>query len=510
MEENSLSYTTLKNATYNFVGYIFPIVFAVFVTPIVVRRLGVSQYGIFVLTNTIVVFLNMVELGLSTSLIKFVSEYAGKNDTKGMGELLGTARSVYVIIGLIGFIIFAILGKWFLFAFKIGGGQEHIFVVFLLAGILFFFNSLNSIYAVVPVALQRFDIANKISMLQSTLISMSMLILVLAGFQLKAVMAANVVVLIISTTLLWRAAGRLLPNVSFSFIWNWGELRRAYRFGIVTALSGFALNALGYLDRLLIPIFIGPNQLTYYSLPGNVGQKVGGVTNSLSGMFLPLASNLSGKGDMETIRKVYVRGFRNLTIIAVAMAVPIVLFANKILLYWLGSDFAARGTTVLILVTLTYVPLSLYLPLHSFLLGLGKIRFLLYGSLVMAALNLVLLVILVPRFGIMGAAWAYLISVLPVIYLFYSAEKKFLGLTDTIRTLYTPLYGKLLVTILVFTPLIQFGVLRFISSLTAVIITGPLAVVLFLAIYYGFGFMEGEDELLLKSFIVKFFKQKRL
>jgi len=58
-------------------------------------------------------------------------------------------------------------------------------------------------------------------------------------------------------------------------------------------------------------------------------------------------------------------------------------------------------------------------------MAMNKMKFLTASSFVMAVINIIALFVLLPKYGINGAAVAYLISVLLVFFMFYLAEKKY-------------------------------------------------------------------------------------
>ena len=66
MEQNSLTYKTLKNSAYNMVGYIWPMFFSLFVTPIIIFHLGVKNYGIYLFINAIISLFGLLDLGSCT------------------------------------------------------------------------------------------------------------------------------------------------------------------------------------------------------------------------------------------------------------------------------------------------------------------------------------------------------------------------------------------------------------------------------------------------------------
>jgi len=503
MDNSSLSYKTLKNSGYTFINYVFPILFSVFITPIVVRKLGVEDYGIYILVNTVIAFLGLLDLGLGVALVKYISQYHAEGNVQGLKNLIHSAYSLYFGIGVVGLLVYGILGEFFLPIFKIGSqSQNHILVVFLLAGVVFLVSSLSNVYAIIPAALQRFDITAKVSLGQLTVFNFGVLAAVLLGYKLKVIFGLNIITSLGLALVFRHKARELLPAIRFRLGWDKPEIIKAYKFGLLAAANNLASNSLIQLDRFIVPIFLGPASLSFYSLPGNVAQKTSGVSGSVVGVFFPLASALMGSGELDRLKGIYLRVMRNITLVAAACTMAITAFAYKILYYWLGKDFADKGAGILVILAATYFLLSLYASLTHFLLGLDRVKFLLYVSIGLAALNLILLLILLPAMGIVGAAWAYLGGVLPVPLIFYWAEKKYLHISGQ-GPAYLKLYSKLILTSLVYYAIMHFGLSLAVTSFASLVVIGPLAVLSYFILYWSLGFLEKEDELLFLTFFKK-------
>ena len=123
----------------------------------------------------------------------------------------------------------------------------------------------------------------------------------------------------------------------------------------------------------------------------------------------------------------------------------------------------------------------------------------------MAALNVLLLFGLVPFHGIIGAAWAYLIAVLPIVWFYIWTEKKILMLSGRFE-FYRNLLFKLAFTSGVFSALFYLVFSPLLKSLMAVILLGPVAVLTFLGLYWVFGFFAKEDVVLGKDYMRKVLK----
>jgi O-antigen/teichoic acid export membrane protein len=496
MEKTSLTYNTFKNISYNVIGYIWPMIFALFVTPIIIFHLGIKNYGIYLLIYTYIALLSLLDFGLGVAIIKHLTFYCGKKDELSITNLIHTSNSLYFMVGLFGLIVSACITSVGLFGPNFFPTQFAGYIqyswLFLIAGLIFFVNSISTLYSMVFYSLQRFDLSNKIGMVSLAITSFSTLAVVLLHGSLQMIFLTQLAVNVIFAAIAFRYAKKILPQLSFSFGWDRKEVKKYYSFGLVASINNIANTALSSLDRMIIPFFAGPSNLTYYSVPGNVTGKIPGFANTLSTTLFPMTSQLDGSKDRARIEVLYVRSFRLITIIASALTITAIAFAYKILLYWLNADFAIHSTYILIILAFTNFILAMLGPLSNFILGLGKLKFLTTMSVIMGILNAILLLILLPRYGITGAAWAYLLSILPVGYMFYHTEKKFLFLFGR-KEYYLKKFLMTVITSLVVWIIDVYFLSPLVVDLATLLCMGAVSLVFYILLYKLFGFFERED-----------------
>jgi O-antigen/teichoic acid export membrane protein len=114
-----------------------------------------------------------------------------------------------------------------------------------------------------------------------------------------------------------------------------------------------------------------------------------------------------------------------------AAGIPAFVLARPILAFWIGDSFAERSTGILRILVATYVLLGLAVMPYNVILAAGRPRVLGLVNLAMLGTNIVLIAILIPPFGILGAAWAYLLSVTPLLFVLFYAERHLLDLSLT-------------------------------------------------------------------------------
>ncbi len=509
MDQTSLTFKALKNASYNILGFLWPLIFTLFITPLIIFGLGVKEYGIYIFITSVTSLMGILDLGLGAAVTKHLSYYYGKGDEAAIRRITHSANSLFSIVALIGlvFAVFIALGGIHLLPEKFEAYSQYS-VLFAIGGLMFFINTLAATSNAALIAVQRFDINSKISMMSVALSSVSMLVVVKMGGSLIHIFLVQLGVQMIVNGIIFWQARKLLPAATYGFGWDKAEIHHCYKFGLVYFINNIATSALASLDRLIIPFYIGPTNLTYYSLPGNVTTKIPGIAHTLSVSLFPTVSQLSGSEDVDRIRNLYIRSFRLIIVIASALTITCISFSYKILEYWLSADIASHASSVLIVLALTNFMLALFNPLSNFLLGLGKIKFLTISSLSMAVLNVILLFILLPLYGIMGAAWAYLLSVLPVIYFLYYVEKHYLHLSG--RGAH---YGKTILGIIVTSAIIWLVNLilgRFAVNLPTLLMVGAMSALLYVVVYRFLGFFEKEDWHDLERFFVLFLKKAKI
>ena len=208
--------------------------------------------------------------------------------------------------------------------------------------------------------------------------------------------------------------------------------------------------------------------------------------------MFPTASQLDGANERGRIETLYIRSFRLIIIVASALTISIIALAHQALQYWLNADFAMHSTDILVILAVTNFILALLGPLSSFLLGLGKVKFITTMSVIMGILNAILLLVLLPLYGITGAAWAYLLSVLPVAYMFYYTETKYLALSHRKQHYLRIASSILLVSIIVWI-IDTFVISMLIVNLATLIFIGLTSIIIFIIIYKLFGFFEEND-----------------
>lgn len=195
----------------------------------------------------------------------------------------------------------------------------------------------------------------------------------------------------------WRAAPlRVLAD----------DLGAIVRFLLYSNLSGTARVLTGRIDVLIVGLLTDPASVGLYRLARSVADPLAALATPVSHVVFPEMSKLASGRDVDGIRRL-TRRVRELAIMVVLPAcVLTTLLAGWAIPAIFGQSFAPAVPLVRIMVwQLLWIP---YVWVSALLLSLGRARAVAAMSALDAAIYVVLLLVLVPAFGVTGAAWATL------------------------------------------------------------------------------------------------------
>ena len=197
---------------------------AVFVSPLIIRRLGDEAYGLWALVFSISEYYTLVDMGIKSAVVKYVAEHWALGEAE---ELNRTVNTGFVYLAatagcmLLLTLVIAPLSPGF---FVIAPNMQATFVYMGLAmGATWAVSIVFLCFSSCLEAVQRFDISNRILIASNVTRAIVVLGLLRLGFGLPAVVTAAVAARLLQCVLLWRAFNRHFPT----FQWRLADIDRA-------------------------------------------------------------------------------------------------------------------------------------------------------------------------------------------------------------------------------------------------------------------------------------------
>ena len=232
----------------------------------------------------------------------------------------------------------------------------------------------------------------------------------LIGRSLSTLAVAHVVAATATLLLAIFAVGRVFGR---------GELQRAMgarrlpgfvRFSLPLA-AGDLLNAvLQRADIILVTMFVGTSAAGVYAAAEFITRVIASARSVFDSVAAPVFSEAVSLGQHERLKLNLVMMNRWVFTVATPIALTVVVLRADLLALY-GSAFQEGATALVILALSHWVNVSFGLS-GWIMIGGGRSRLLLQNNIVVAVVNIVLGVTLIPRLGLLGAAFAALGSVM--------------------------------------------------------------------------------------------------
>lgn len=383
-----------NNTSWLFLEKIFKAINILIIGMLLARYLGPEQYGILSYSLAFVfLFSALAKLGLDSIVVKYLVKHETERD-----NILGTSFILKLGGAIFSILILLVISN------IVHQSQQEELILILSFSILFLTFSVIDFYFQSKV-LSRFTVyASIFSLVVSILVK---IILILYKAPLSAFVYAwllEIIILSLAYLFVYFRNGLFFSNWRFKKNWAVTLLKDS----IPLLLGSIFIVVHMKIDQIMINSMLGAAEVGKYSVA---------VTLSEGWYFLPVIfvtslfpAIINAK---ESNRELYYDRLKNLYrlmfYLALIVAVPITFSADWIITVFFGVDFLAAAQILKI---------HIWAGIFVFL-GVASTRWLIVENLQIfstintglgALLNIILNYILIPKYGIVGAAWATLIS----------------------------------------------------------------------------------------------------
>ncbi|GAA3932194.1 hypothetical protein GO495_16275 [Chitinophaga oryziterrae] len=247
--------------------FLYPVLFFVS-TSFFIKHLGQAQFGIWMLVNTIVVSMQLFNLGIGSMVLKNIALYTGRRDEEGKTGTMNNAISITVV--LFAFCILLSLTGYFLVShyhlFEIAANYKQLCAQSCgLAGCIVGIKFFEQIFTNYFKALEQYKIAALLGS-GNRLGGLLLNALLLALFPLNITQLLLVIIIVngLFIPFAFVLMKRSLPGYSFKF--NLKIPRHETSFAVLTWLQSLVIILTFQSDRYLIVNYFGLIVLSYYAL----------------------------------------------------------------------------------------------------------------------------------------------------------------------------------------------------------------------------------------------------
>jgi len=194
----------------------------------------------------------------------------------------------------------------------------------------------------------------------------------------------------------------------------------------VIAIESFAL-MMTNLDILLLDLFVTPDQIAIYFATARTISLIAFVHFAVTAAVTPKFSTLYAKGDIVGLRS-FLKETRKWTLYPSLIGAIILLIFGKPILWLFGPEFMA-GYPVMFALVLGFLARSFAGPLQGMVIAIGRQNTAAMAMGLVVIINITLNLLLIPAYGLIGAAVATAISFIVESILLYVIVQKVLQAT---------------------------------------------------------------------------------
>ncbi len=423
---------TAAGAIANLAAQGIPFIALIVSTPILLRALGREPYGALVLFNLIPQIAGQLDLGLSTAATRGFAQYSAHGDHAGARRVFHETLVLLIVWGLLLCLLFHLGHDVVAQALKLGetvGDDSPAWVAAALGIPLAMANAA----ALVPLrALERYGSAARIQVFGGTAYWLVCTTWAANGggiADLVALSTANIALTTVALLVVGKRpssmrtrgsdpkAASLDPRVVRPIVERQSAdrdrrllLRAFLPVGAGAFVAQVSSLATFNADKLLVSALVSPAAAGAYTICTGLANKTLLVIASAATFTFPRATQLHAAGDADSLLETYCATARLCATLAMAMLVPILGLAHAFLALWLDEAFADRYAIVLRLLAIGYALAAASVVAANVTMGLGRARIAALFAFLGGVLTIGSLVVLTPRFGIVGAAVASLIG----------------------------------------------------------------------------------------------------
>ena len=384
------------------------------------KNLGSQKLGTWSVVLSTSSVASIANIGLSSSLIKFIASYSIERDIVQINKLIKTSLiSIAVFVGFISILLYCL--GYFLLSLVLPPSElseARILLPFSLLSL--WINSLASIFLSTLDGIHSSSIRSLVYIV-SAFIFIILVWQFLPHYGLTSISVIQVIqaftILILSVTgVKYVFKGFIL----FPLRWDKETFNQIFKFSSNFQIIGLCQLLYDPVTKFLLSRYGGLSFVGYYEMASRLVVQIRTLIVSANQVIVPSIASSSEKNIDKSYPKIL-----NLVIgLAFPVMVAVMVFTPSISYYWIGS-YEPYFIWALLILTLSWLINILCTPAYFSSIGLGNLRGILFSHVFIAILNLVLGWGLGYSFGGLGViiAWGMSLSLGSLFSLVYYNKK---------------------------------------------------------------------------------------
>lgn len=381
-------------------------------TPIMLRLLGQSEFGLYNTVSSTISMLSILSLGFNSGYIRYYSGYKAKDDSESINKLNGLFLIVFLIIGVIALICGTYLTQNLRLVFNKGlTDAEYVIArkLMLLLTVNLAISFPMSVFQNIISANEKYIFLKLMAIIKTVLSPLVTLPLLLIGLRSVAMVSVTVAVSVLIDVFYLIYSKKVL-NVKFKFGgFEKGLFKNLFSFTFFIALSIIVDQANNNVGKFLLGRFNGTSAVAKYSIGSDLYIYFTLFSTAISGVFTPRIHRMVNQTNQDKavqrsqLTKTFTSVGRIQFLVLALIATGLYFFGEVFIYHWAGDGYKESYYVAVCLVFSVFVPLIQNLGVEI-QRAMDKHKFRSIAYVIMAVVNIILTIYLCQKLGAVGAA----------------------------------------------------------------------------------------------------------
>ena len=475
-----------------FAGTIFTAVLGYGFKIYIARMLGAKALGLFALGMTIVSFLgNFNVLGLPGAAVRFVAHYSASKRVRELRTLLWNGSWILLTTNLIFTALLIGAGPWI--AIRLYHSAELVQYLPLFAPIMIL-SAMTAFFGNVLAGYREVGRRTMITSFVGSPITMAVSVLLITlggglGGYLTAQIVGGAVVVVLLVSAVWQLTPAAARSPDVKKAWIEPEV---WSFALVMLGLGVLRFLIGQTDRVALGIYRGARDVGVYAVAASLVAYEAIILQSVNQIFAPVIADIHARGEQALLGRLFQTLTKWMLGLTFPLAIVMITYARPIM-HLFGQDFDA-GWPILVIGTCGQLVNCGVGSVGMLLIMSGHEKRLMKVQVAMAVVMTIGSAVLVPLWGIYGAAVAAAITNVGMNVFNLLEVRKALGISPYNRS-YLHLFLPTVATLALILVLKKWAFV-FRHDWLAVGVALVLAYCVFPAVFYFIAGLDADDRLI--------------
>lgn len=330
-------------------------------TPIMLRILGQSEYGLYQLVHSVVAYLSLLSLGFTASYVRFYSRFKAENKDEEIPRLNGMFLTIFFGMAVITVICGSVMTINIQSVFKEGLTQSEYPTARILMAIMVLNLAIhfpNSVFTCITAAHEKFFFQRLLTVLHNLLNPFLTLPMLLLGYgSVGMVIVTTLISLAHLAANIWFVCHRLKEKFVFRNF-DFSLLRNIWGFTFFIFLNQIIDQVNWSVDRFLLGRMIGTSAVAIYSLGASINTMYRMLSTSVSSVFVPKINMIvSSSDDNRQLSALFTRVGRIQFMILALVLTGFIFLGQPFMRFWGGKGYEDSYYVALWLIIPVTVPL---------------------------------------------------------------------------------------------------------------------------------------------------------